>query len=269
MKNLKHVCLAVLLFVSLLTVMVGLGINAFSDNSPEMLTFEIVEEKVIIKKCDASATEVVIPAEINDKPVTAISEDAFADCTALTDVYFAGAEEVWTAFEVEVGEGVRLHCKVEDSASHWVAGKTVSPTCKTEGYTEYTCACGYEKNSDYVDIDPTGHSYMQTVDNAATCMSMGTTKHSCSYCGATYTENNLEIDPENHTGKTELKNAVKETCGKDGYTGDIYCECGKLLEEGKKIPATGEHAYDSENGIVVKEATCSETGKRTYSTWIR
>ena len=262
MKNLKHVCLAVLLFVSLLTVMVGLGINAFSDNSPEMLTYEIVEEKVIIKKCDASATEVVIPAEINDLPVTAISEDAFADCTALTDVYFAGAADAWTSFEVEVGEGVRLHCNVEDAASHWVAGKTVSPTCIAKGYTEYTCACGYEKNSDYVDIDPTGHSYMQTVDNAATCMSMGTTKHSCSYCGATYTENNLEIDPENHTGKTELRNAVKETCGAEGYTGDTYCECGELLEEGEVIPATGNHAYDSENGIVVKEATCSETGKR-------
>ena len=65
MKNLKHVCLAVLLFVSLLTVMVGLGINAFSDNSPEMLTYEIVDEKVIITKCDASVTEIVIPLEIN------------------------------------------------------------------------------------------------------------------------------------------------------------------------------------------------------------
>ena len=262
MKNLKHVCLTVLLFVSMLTVMVGLGINAFSDNSPEMLTYEIVEEKVIITKCDASVTEIIIPLEINGLPVVFIHEDAFLDCNSLTDAYFAGDEEAWDSLNFDFDKGVNLHCNVEDADSHWTATETVEPTCKTEGYTEYTCACGYGKTGDYVDIDTTAHSYIESVEKAATCVSKGTTKYSCSNCGSTYSQNNIAIDPENHSGKTEIRNDVAVTCGADGYTGDTYCECDELLEEGEVIPATGNHAYDSENGIVVKEATCSETGKR-------
>ena len=262
MKNLKHVCLAVLLFVSLLTVMVGLGINAFSDNSPEMLTYEIVEEKVIITKCDTSVTEIIIPTKINGLPVVAIHEDAFLDCNSLTDAYFAGDEEAWDSLFFDFDKGVNLHCNVEDADSHWLAGKTVTPTCTAQGYTEYTCACGYEKTGDYVDIDPTGHSYIESVDKAATCMEKGTTKYSCSGCGSTFFIDNIEIDPENHTGETEIRGYIAETCGKDGYTGDTYCECGKLLEEGEVIPATNEHVYNEEIGKITKDPTCSETGTR-------
>ena len=103
---------------------------------------------------------------------------------------------------------------------------------------------------------------MQTVDNAATCMLSGTIKHTCSICGQTFIEDTNKKDPENHSGKTEIKNAVAATCGADGYTGDTYCECDELLEEGEVIPATGNHAYDSENGVVTKVPTCSEAGKR-------
>ena len=51
MKKLKHVSIVVLMFVALLTVMVGMGIHAFSDNTPEMLEYDIVDEKIIITRC--------------------------------------------------------------------------------------------------------------------------------------------------------------------------------------------------------------------------
>lgn len=40
--------------------------------------------------------------------------------------------------------------------------------------------------------------------------------------------------------KTELRDAKEATYGEDGYTGDTYCSiCGKLLQKGEVIPATG------------------------------
>ena len=38
-----------------------------------------------------------------------------------------------------------------------------------------------------------------------------------------------------HNAKTVTKNAVKATCTKFGYSGDIYCECGVLLKEGEVL----------------------------------
>lgn len=43
-----------------------------------------------------------------------------------------------------------------------------------------------------------------------------------------------------HTGATELRDAKEATRDEDGYTGDTYCSiCGKLIQKGEIIPATG------------------------------
>lgn len=48
------------------------------------------------------------------------------------------------------------------------------------------------------------------------------------------------LDPENHTGNTEVRGAYPATSSQPGYTGDTYCaDCGALLEEGSEIPVTG------------------------------
>ena len=61
---------------------------------------------------------------------------------------------------------------------------------------------------------------------------------------------------------TEIRGAVAATCTTDGYTGDTYCKtCGKLLESGKVIPATG---HDWTEWTVV-DASCTEDGSRTRS----
>ena len=63
-------------------------------------------------------------------------------------------------------------------------------------------------------------------------------------------------DECNHT-ETELRNSKAETCGEDGYTGDLVCtECELIIEKGKNIPATGEHAMDS----TVYEPSCGDQG---------
>lgn len=58
----------------------------------------------------------------------------------------------------------------------------------------------------------------------------------CTICNKHYGP----LDPENHTGNTEVRGAYPATSSQPGYTGDTYCaDCGVLLEEGSEIPASG------------------------------
>lgn len=108
----------------------------------------------------------------------------------------------------------------------------------------------------------------------------------CAGCGTEYTA----PDPDVHVN-TEVKDAKKETCGEDGYTGDTYCkDCGAKAKEGEVIPATGEHKggkatcstlaicttcgdsygeFDKDNHekeySIVKEPTCTEVGERAVT----
>ena len=44
------------------------------------------------------------------------------------------------------------------------------------------------------------------------------------------------LNPDNHDGGTELRNAKAATEEAEGYTGDTYClGCGELLAKGKAI----------------------------------
>ena len=57
---------------------------------------------------------------------------------------------------------------------------------------------------------------------------------------------------------TEIRGAKDATCTEDGYTGDTYCtDCGKLLEQGEVIPATGHGETEIRDA---KDATCTEDG---------
>ena len=61
----------------------------------------------------------------------------------------------------------------------------------------------------------------------------------------------------------ELKNAKEATCSEEGYTGDQICkDCGVIVENGKTI-SKKEHSWDS--GKITIQATCTETGEKTYT----
>ena len=81
----------------------------------------------------------------------------------------------------------------------------------------------------------------------ATCCSTGTIAHwHCSICGKDFSDSAgtieienvvLPIDPSNHVGETELRDAVEATYTHDGYTGDTYClSCNKKIASGSVIP---------------------------------
>ncbi len=84
-----------------------------------------------------------------------------------------------------------------------------------------------------------GNMYLKS---AATCISLPvyyTNCSSCYYKGTdTYVYQWGQLDPDNHDGGTEVKDAKAATCTEKGYTGDTYCKgCGEKLAAGTDIPA--------------------------------
>ncbi len=177
-----------------------------------------------------------------------------------------------------------------DPKAHDFKITVYEPTCTDPGYTSYACTlCRYGYSAD--ETDPLGHdwgawaalngnehsrvcgrdaSHTETephswddgkVTAPATCAEAGEKTYTCTVCGETRTDV-VAIDPANHTGETEVKNAKRATCGDDGYTGDTYCKaCGAMLAEGEIIPAAGEHSWSEWN--VTKEPTATEPGERS------
>ena len=88
----------------------------------------------------------------------------------------------------------------------------------------------------------------------------------------------LALDPENHTGNTELKNAVKATCSEAGYSGDTYCaDCDEELKKGAVVAATGKHTPETEYQTDDKnhwkvcshcDAVLEDTEKAHTLTWV-
>lgn len=102
----------------------------------------------------------------------------------------------------------------------------------------------------------TGHQYTtETSRTPSTCCTKGLVTKQCS-CGATKTTE-LELDPNNHSGGTEVRNAKAATCTAEGYTGDTYCKgCGAKISSGSTI-AKKSH---TEVTIPAVPATCEATG---------
>ena len=107
----------------------------------------------------------------------------------------------------------------------------------------------------------------------ATCASTGNIEYyHCEKCGlyakdesfkAVIEKSNIitAVDPENHSGKTEIRNAKVASCEADGFTGDTYClACNAKIADGKKIDKLG-HSFT--NYVSDKNATCEEDGTKT------
>ncbi len=74
----------------------------------------------------------------------------------------------------------------------------------------------------------------------------------------------LAADTDCKHENTEVVGKKDPTCTEPGYTGDTVCkDCGKVLEKGEEIPATGNHVWN--DGVVTKKATCTEAGEKTYT----
>ena len=123
-------------------------------------------------------------------------------------------------------------------------------TCTADGTKTAKCDGCDEKNT-VADVG----SKLDHTGGIATCHEKAT----CDRCKQPYGE----VNPNNHTGETEVRDEREATCTVDGYTGDTYCvSCKQKIADGETVTAPG-HAWD--NGVVTKEPTETETGVRTYT----
>lgn len=158
---------------------------------------------------------------------------------------------------------------VGDHTFAWVVDKTA--TEEETGLQHEECTvCGYARNMDTV-IPQLEHELTYHEAAEATCAAAGNVEYySCSNCGRNFADAEaareldsvgISIDPDNHTGETQLQDAVEATCTENGYTGDVCCaDCGALLEAGSVIPAAGHTLEYVESA----EATHSAAGNTEY-----
>ena len=161
-------------------------------------------------------------------------------------------------------------------------------TCTEDGNKEYwTCSvCDKlfsdkdgttETSAEAVKIAALGHTLKKTEAKAATCTDTGTKAHwHCTVCGKNFTDNTgvtemsditAPVDPTNHVGGTEVRDAKEATYKDEGYTGDTYClGCDAKIADGTSIPKkTHSHSDSSDKGsstyaIIIK---CDKHGSVT------
>lgn len=91
------------------------------------------------------------------------------------------------------------------------------------------------------------HTMTLVSASAATCCSTGIKEHwHCTMCGKNFADSTgtiemsdatIPVNAQNHTGGTEIRDAVKATSEAEGYTGDTYClGCGARIASGTVIP---------------------------------
>ena len=160
--------------------------------------------------------------------------------------------------------GKHLHTlKLELEKNGVTAAVKIPATCTEMGTTTYTAKVTnpttqheFTLTKDVQDIALLPHTMVKTEDKAATCVAAGNNAYwTCSVCKGVFKDElgktattveaeTLPIDPANHTGNTELRDAVTATCNMSGHEADTYCkDCGVLLSRGATIPATGKHTY--------------------------
>ena len=160
--------------------------------------------------------------------------------------------------------GKHLHTlKLELEKNDVTAAVKIPATCTEMGTTTYTAKVTnpttqheFTLTKDVQDIALLPHTMVKTEAKAATCVAAGNNAYwTCSVCKGVFKDElgktattveaeTLPIDPANHTGNTELRDAVTATCNMSGHEADTYCkDCGVLLSRGATIPATGKHTY--------------------------
>lgn len=103
------------------------------------------------------------------------------------------------------------------------------------------------------------HDYTSSIKKPATCTESGIKLYVCKDNDDSYEE---EIPATGHQ-HTEIRNVKSATCAEEGYTGDICCkDCDTKLSSGKAI-AKKNHIWDS--GVIIREATCTVKGIKTYT----
>lgn len=136
--------------------------------------------------------------------------------------------------------GICVHCGVLEDHKHDFKQTVTAPTCISEGFTTYTCACGESYKKNYVSA--LEHKSELKNEKKAGCLKGGYTGDEvCTVCGKVFKAGSV-ILALGHS--TELRNEKAATCVNGGYTGDLVCvRCGDIIEQGKATASTGHKFF--------------------------
>ena len=159
----------------------------------------------------------------------------------------------------------------QDITEEAVAGFTVvtAATCTADGeglYTAIFSNSAFETQTKVVSIAAMGHTPAEAVrenEAAATCTVQGSYDEViyCSVCHEELSREIKSIDKIAHT--TETVSAVAPTCTEKGLTEGSYCSvCNEVIKAQEEIAALG---HDWDEGVITKEAACTEAGVKTFT----
>ena len=211
------------------------------------------EAKKVCTDCGIVKTE-YLPLDAKKHPK---SEWRFSRRVKAATCVSAGAAEYVCRMCGETFEDVSIYEPAPNLQKHigeeWVVVQ--EPTCAEYGRGQWKCP-GCETVLAESEIGLIDHDYVfEKVSDEANCLNPQRDLYRCTVCGQeTVKKKDDVLNPNNHPiTHTAIKK--KPTCKENGYTGDTVCSiCGKILEKGTVIPATGKHAYLSRGRI--SEATC-------------
>ncbi len=136
------------------------------------------------------------------------------------------------------------------------AERPICPYCQEYGIV----ISNYNSTHSWKCGNPICEKYYEQISDPEPCRGGTATcqeSAACEVCHFPYGGRN----PNNHTGDTEVRDAVTATCKTEGYTGDTYClGCNNKIASGS---STGLNASNHEGGTEIRDvvtATCKTEG---------
>ena len=153
-------------------------------------------------------------------------------------------------------ENVEIPATGEHKFGEWIVTK--EPSCGNAGEETRTCDVCY--HTETRPIAPVAeHKWNEgEITKQPTCTEDGSRLFTCTVCGDTKTE---VIPALGHAWSDwDIKDS---TCGQEGEKTRHCTRTGCTATETVKIPASENHNWN--DGVVTKEATCTEQGEVTYT----
>ena len=166
-------------------------------------------------------------------------------------------------FSQRKGGGILIFTPVVEECKHNSGTRIKNasePICTKDGYTGDTVCAGCDGVIFYGEVIESSHKHegnltlIPGTSKAGSCEQRGYEgTYLCDHCNQKVRGKSTS---KQHNGKTVLKNAVAFTCTEFGYSGDLYCECGVLLQEGEILAPR----HTDLRLINTDKASCMEKG---------